>query len=150
MITTNKPEVFENPIEVVGCFVESGGKILLLKRHQDKIDGLKFCSPGGKVEKTDESLGFAIAREVSEETGIVSAPQDFMLLDTFYVMHQHTGKNYLYHKFLLRLDETPNIRLNEGEHTEFVWIDPSNLPDLPYIHDEDTCIQLCLPKIITT
>lgn len=140
MISTIKPDIFQNPIEVVGCFVESEGKILLLKRHPQKLDGLKFCSPGGKVETTDASLNHAIAREVFEETGLLAQPEDFKLFDTFYVQHSHTGKNYLYHKFVFKIPTMPEVRLNEGEHIEYTWIDPYNLPELPYIHDEDTCI----------
>src|ERR1700750_483893 len=114
MISLNKPSQFDNPIEVVGCFVESEGKILLLHRQSHRPEGNTWCSVGGKVEPTDKSLMSAIKREVWEETGIDAREDDFQFLTTFYVTYSD-GKNFIYHKYRLQVSN-PNVTLAPDEH----------------------------------
>lgn len=141
MIYLEKPESFNNPMEVVGCFVEYDGKILLLERNPEKSEGSMFCTPGGKVDKEDASREHAVARELFEETGLKINPDDFKNFTTFYVTHDHTGKHYLYHKYRLILDELPEVTLSPSEHINFTWVTPEEALALPLIFDEDNCIK---------
>jgi len=54
---------------VVAGLIEKDGRILLVKRPKEKIDGGKWEFPGGKVE-LGESLFSALKRELKEELGI--------------------------------------------------------------------------------
>lgn len=139
MISLTLPEKFENPMEVVGCFVEYDGKILLLERHPDKLDGLFFGAPGGKLDAGESKEG-AIAREVFEETGIQALPEAYKDMVTFYVTHDHTKKNYIYHNFRIILDTLPEVRLSTSEHISYVWVAPHEAHKLKLIFDEDNCI----------
>ena len=50
MIHTDPPEHFAPRFEVVSCFVEHDGEILLLHRNEGKSEGGKWGMPGGKIE----------------------------------------------------------------------------------------------------
>lgn len=63
MLYTEKPEPFNNPTEIVGCFVECQGKILMLHRQDHKEHGDHYGPPGGKVDVTDKDLWYAMERE---------------------------------------------------------------------------------------
>lgn len=141
MIYLEKPELFENPLEVVGCFVEHNGKILLLERHPNKPEALTYGAPGGKVDITDPSREHSMSRELFEETGIQVSPDNFKEKVLFYVTHDDTKRNYLYHNYRVVLDTLPEVRLNPGEHTQYVWVAPNEAMSLPLIFDEDNCIQ---------
>ncbi len=54
---------------VVAGLIEKDGRIFLVKRPKEKIDGGKWEFPGGKVEP-GESLFSALKRELKEELGI--------------------------------------------------------------------------------
>lgn len=54
---------------VVAGLIEKDGRIFLVKRPKEKIDGGKWEFPGGKVEP-GESLFLALKRELKEELGI--------------------------------------------------------------------------------
>ena len=60
----------EPPVVGVGAVIVKEGQILLVKRGSEPGKGL-WAVPGGKVER-GESLRHALAREVEEETGLVT------------------------------------------------------------------------------
>ena len=72
MIYKTKPDNFSPRFEIVSCFVESDGKILLLHRQYHKPQGNTWGVPAGKVDK-DEDIFQAIAREIAEEAGLLLA-----------------------------------------------------------------------------
>ena len=139
MISLEKPEGFKDSQDVVGCFIEFENKILMLRRNPEKPEGGTWCSPGGKVEFKDGGDRWrAIAREVEEETGIGKDKDSFKLVAPFYVTYPN-GKNFLYHKYILKLDAFPKIHLQKEEHSEFAWLSPKDalLLDL-ILHEDDT------------
>lgn len=137
MISLTKPANFDKPMQVVGCFIENDGKILLLHRHSNKPEGSTWCSPGGKVEPTDQNLVEAIKREVFEETGIIANTNDYKFITTFYVSYAN-GKNFIYHKFKLPV-LTATIKTDESEHQNHAWFSPIDAIKLPLIqHEGDT------------
>lgn len=61
-----------------GGIVIKDHKILLVQRAQHPGRGL-WTNPGGFVEQT-EDLGTSIAREIKEETGLVTKPREIVLV----------------------------------------------------------------------
>ena len=62
----------------VGAAVVIGGRILLVRRGKEPLRG-RWVIPGGTVE-LGESLHEAVVREVAEETGVVVAPREVILV----------------------------------------------------------------------
>ena len=139
MIFKEKPEDFIPDMEVVGCVVECGGKIVLLHRQDHKLEGNKWDLPAGKVDKSDISVREAMVRELREETGIVVDEKVLILHDTFFVAH--LGFKFFYHHFNLKLEKIPEIIIAEGEHKAFIWVTPEEALNMPLVMDEDYCLK---------
>ena len=66
MIYKERPKNFNPKFDVISCFVEYDGEILLLHRQDHKPEGNTWGVPAGKVDK-GESLLEAMTREIQEE-----------------------------------------------------------------------------------
>jgi len=137
MIYLSPPPDFNPKFEIVSCFVECCGKILLLHRQDYKPQGNTWGVPAGKVEK-GESPEEALKREVFEETGILLKDQAFF--KTVYV--RYPEYDFIYHIFHCSLDEKPAVKIRNKEHKDFCWISPKEALKLPLIQDLDACIRL--------
>ena len=62
----------DRPFVGVGGVVIEGGRVLLIRRANEPRQG-EWSIPGGLVE-TGETLEYAVARELQEETGLVVRP----------------------------------------------------------------------------
>lgn len=129
---------FSPDFEVVGCFVEWQGKIIILKRHHDCWEGGKWGIPGGKIEK-DETAPSAIVRELSEETGLAVDDKKIFYIDNIAV--DHDGRKMIYHLFSTVLNQMPNIIINQREHLEYKIIDPLETLKLNLVSDLDYLVQ---------
>jgi len=137
MIYEEIPEDFNSKFEVVSCFVEHEGKILMLHRQDHKPQGDTWGGPAGKVDEGEEIYG-ALKREVFEETGVeLKDPQHFKKLFVRFPEY-----DFIYHIFHELLDELPEINLREEEHKDFNWIEPKDALDTNLMMDEDHCIKL--------
>ena len=137
MIFESEPQDFNPVCEVVSCFVECDGKILMLHRQDHKPQGNTWAGPAGKVDE-EESINEAILREVLEETGIFLIwPKHFKKLFVRFPEY-----DFVYHIFHEKLDEAAEISINEKEHKDFLWIEPRKALDLPLMLDEDLCIKM--------
>lgn len=139
MIYHEKPEGFKPKFEVVGCFLEHDGEILLLHRQDHKPEGGTWCVPAGKVDP-DEDLAVAIVREMGEETGHWADPSSVRFFKSLYV--RYPNFDFVYHIFHLPVGDRPEVVLSADEHKDFVWLTPTKALDLPLITDEDPCIRL--------
>ena len=139
MVYFTEPENFDPEFEVAGCFVEHGGKILLLHRHPDKPQGGTWCLPAGKLDKGEETVQ-AIIRETKEETGIDVEPGRLEYLSKYFVVYPEF--KFVYHIFKTRLDSEPNIVLSANEHVDHRWATPAEALSMDLIPDEDKCIKL--------
>lgn len=131
---------FNPKIFVAACFLEHDGKILLLKRNIDKNYGDKWSSPGGKIDK-GETESEAAVREIFEETGIKMDPAHIRLVERSFVRFK--DMDFMYTFYIYRIDSLhrPDVKLNPGEHSAYLWVSPKDALELDLMQDEDYCIK---------
>ncbi len=140
MIFEEKPEVFEPWYHTVSVFLSnSKGEFLFLRRGQDKHEGGKFCTPGGKKEENETNVETVI-REIKEETGIDLNKKDLKYFKKLYV--KYPDHDFLFEMFEAKLDYDPQVRLKLDEHSEFVWATLDEAMNLPLVLDGTSCIRL--------
>ena len=133
------PKDFNPRFKIVGCFLESDGKILILKRSLLKKQSNQWGLPAGKAD-TGESLEQAMAREMQEETGISVKPSELVLLKEMYV--RIPANDMLFYLYRLPLSSKHEVVLNPQEHSEFKWATPQEVLKLDFIHDLDECLKI--------
>lgn len=139
MLFLEKPLQFTPKFDVVSCFVEYNGKILLLHRAPHKPQGSTWCVPAGKVDD-GEDLHAAMLRELQEETGIIPPNR---ILDYFKeTFVRYSEYDYPYHMYYLKLDQEPHVTVDIKDHTDFIWVTPEEALTMNLIEDEDVCIKL--------
>ncbi len=129
-IYTEKPEGFCPAVEVAGCYCEHRDKILLLKRHPDKPQGLTWGVPAGKLEK-GENPKVAMQRELYEEVGFEIEAIDLENIGKLYISFPNL--DFVYHMFRKVFDAEPTIHLGLDEHLEARWVTLSEAHELPLI-----------------
>ena len=140
MIYSVKPENFKSKYDVVSCFLEYNGEILLLHRPEHKNQGGKWGVPAGKVE-AGETPKTALVRELREETSFVlKEEKNLLYFGKMFV--KHPAYDFTYHIFHLPLSEKPNIILNPEEHQNFQWVTPKESLKINMVTDQDTCVKL--------
>ncbi|MEI6057678.1 MAG: NUDIX hydrolase [bacterium] len=139
MIYKIRPLDFSPKYEIVSCFIEVAGEILLLQRQDHKTEGGTWGVPAGKVEMNEDRIA-AIVREVAEETDHRINVQQLTYINTVYV--RYDAFDFVYHMFRVELSKKPEIRINTKEHQSYVWCTPELALKMPLIQDEDGCIKL--------
>lgn len=114
-----RPHDFQPQVEVGSCFLEIGGKILLLQRATGKLEEERWGLPAGKIE-IDETTKKGAIRELFEETGIEVTDLTLVhFLKTFYIRKSEI--DYLFHLFKVELNEIPGVKLS-SEHQDYKWV----------------------------
>ena len=140
MIYLTKPKNFKSKYNVVSCFLEYNGEILLLHRPAHKNQGGKWGVPAGKIEAGETPLQ-AIIRELKEETSyIVAEEKKLLYFGKVYV--RHPEHDFVYHIFHLPLGDKPKIILDPKEHQNFQWVTPKESLKIDMVTDQDTCVKL--------
>ncbi len=134
-----KPVDFQSTLDVVGIHVQCAGKFLLIFRDASRVSPNTWCVPGGKREG-DETLAQAAVRELQEETGIQTSVENLRYLRPIYRINPNL--QFTFHMFAVQLATIPEVRLNVGEHTDFVWTTPAEALKLDLIPFEDDCIKM--------
>jgi isopentenyldiphosphate isomerase len=132
-------------IRAVDIFIQrSNGDIYLPRRSKGKklFPGGLDLSAAGHLN-SGETYEEACVREVKEETGIVTTPDDFHFIAKLKPTPQLFYFDVIY---LLRTDEEPKL---SPEHTEGTWINPSQLEttvgnDVPTKHTLTTDIPILI------
>jgi 8-oxo-dGTP diphosphatase len=139
MIYKDLPEKFNPKFEVVSCFVECDGKILLLQRQDNKSQGGKWGVPAGKIDE-GESEKLAVLREVKEETGI--ALNNDSVKHSKKVFVRYPDYDFVFDIFKSEIKNFPDVVLSKEEHKDFRWVTPNEALSLDLILDEDECIKI--------
>ena len=142
MLFKTPPADFKKWADVVACYVQNGGDIILLHRHAHKSNGNTWGLPAGKID-AGETMHQAMRREIREETGIEIPETDLVYFDSVFVRHE--GRDFHYHMFSTTLGERPEIRLSPSEHKAAVWVSPREALSMNLIFDLDECIRLFYP-----
>ena len=139
MFTLSKPENFNPKFEVVSCFLENNGEILLLQRHSHKPQGDTWGVPAGKID-AGETPKIAILRELFQETGFSAKESDIAYFKSVFV--RYPEYDFVYHVFSLKLSDRPEIKISDGEHKNFQWLTPAEALKINLIQDEDASIKM--------
>lgn len=139
MVTKTKPKDFNPTFEVVSCFLEHEGEILLLHRLPHKSQGGKWGAPAGKID-AGETPNQAMIREIWEETGLKLEEQVLQYFRKVFVTYEEIS--FVYHMFSVNLPEAATIKIKEDEHSSFQWITPEKALQLELVADMDECIKM--------
>lgn len=112
----------------------------LLKSLENKIlileqDG-KWMLPGGRVEGVggpEEEL----AREIKEETGI----EKFQIEGVLDTGISPSGDTFLI-TYKIKIEDCPKVKISE-EHTNYAWVDESNINDYNFWHEHNKKKIIC-------
>lgn len=139
MLFKESPADFNPKFEVVSCFLENDGEILLLHRQDHKSEGNTWGVPAGKVADGEE-ITASILREIKEETGLTLPSSYLSYFEKLFV--KYPDYDFVYHIFHAKLDQRTPISLNPEEHKDHKWTSPKNALNMPLIKDEDECIKM--------
>ena len=123
----------------VNALIWADGKLLLLKRTDNKeIDPGVYSGIGGKVEPGEDFYS-AILREIKEETGLT----EFKSIRP-YSITQHpyppTNAEWVSLYFIVELEK--QVQISATEEGEFFWIDPKDIDPLPMATDTKDYIKI--------
>lgn len=138
MVFLECPSDFKSKFEIVSCFCEQDGKILLLHRCDHKPQGNTWGVPAGKKEETESALE-AIQREVTEETGLEVSQERLRYFDKVFVRYPEL--DFVYYIFHYPLTVATRVHINDAEHKAFCWAAPLEALRMNLILDEDFCIK---------
>lgn len=139
-IFASPPASFQSKIEVAGCYCEWNNKFLLLQRNRTRPIGLRWGTPGGKLEPGETPLA-AVIREVQEETGIILNPQQLFYAGKRFV--QIPEGEFIFHFFHTRFETKPEVVINQ-EHEKFCWVSLQEAYELPLITGAEECFDFIL------
>ncbi len=113
--------------QVVTCFLESNGEILILRRSErvGSYQG-KWAGVSGFVETTP---GEQAMTEIREETGLNEADVRLMKKgEPLAVEDEQLGVRWIVHPYLFQVADRNKIRIN-WEHKEMKWIKPEEISE---------------------
>lgn len=144
-VFNEKPPHVEFKVQVVGCFLEYEDKFLLLHRQDNVPQGNLWCTPGGKLEKSEMAESGAI-RETREETGFDISRLPIFYVGQLFVLHPHL--NYIYHMVRCKpLDGPEVVKIQFRKHKGFTWVNPSDALKMALHLDEDHFIKHVYPEL---
>lgn len=138
MIHQDKPENFTPKFEVVSCFVEYDGEILLLQRRDNKLQGDTWGVPAGKIDEGELPVQ-AMIREAVEETNLKLLPTQISYITKVYVSYPEY--DFVYYMYHVVLTKKHDVVLNMGEHSDFAWVKPDDALNMDLIQDLDVAIK---------
>ncbi len=139
MIYLKKPIIFNAKFEIASCFIEFDNTFLMLFRSKNESLPNTWGLPAGKIENNEEILN-AIMRELKEETGIISKPNQINYWGKLFV--KYPNYDCVFHMSNFKIFKVPNIILDTKEHSDFCWVTPNQALKLHLIPDMDSCIKV--------
>lgn len=133
-ITRSRPEGFFPVREAAGCCCVFENRILLMKRHPDKLHGNTWGIPGGKKEK-DEDIKACVIREIHEEAGLDINDENLNFIGSLYcrVLSDEQPVEYIFHIFQKDFKFLPTLNIGLDEHLEAKWTTVDEALSLPLI-----------------
>ena len=125
--------------ESVAGILESGSKVLLMRRLPGGSVGGLWEFPGGKVEN-GESLCGALKREWLEEMEISIECGD-KLAETSFLHNQDKFKLTALEVILSLENFNPILR----EHDKYMWADKDKLKELPIVESDMKLVEILFP-----
>ena len=113
--------------QVVTCFLESDGEILLLRRSEQvgSYQG-RWAGVSGFVETTPDEQAVT---EIREETGLNEADVRLMKKgEPLAIEDEQLGIRWIVHPYLFQVSDRNKIRIN-WENKETRWIKPEGMSD---------------------
>lgn len=138
MISTEPIESFNKSFDMVSLFVICGGKILLLRRREGKLQGNAWGPVAGKVEG-GETPKEAVLRETLEETGVSLKSKQIIKYEKNYFA-RHGDTDFIFYVFVVELDKYPDVYLSAAEYSEYDWFTPQEALALELVVDEEVPI----------
>jgi 8-oxo-dGTP diphosphatase len=111
--------------KVVTCFLESGGKVLLLRRSE-KVGSYrgKWAGVSGYLESGPEGQAYT---EIKEETGLAGTDVELVRTgEPLVIEDADLATCWIVHPFLFHVKQPEKIRM-DWEHKESRWIDPADI-----------------------
>jgi len=113
--------------QVVTCFLQYEGKILILRRSEQvsSYQG-KWAGVSGYIEKTADEQALM---EIEEETGL--GAEDLKLIrkgKPLLIKDDKLGIKWVVHPYLFHIKDRSKVKI-DWEHKEIKWIDPKNIDD---------------------
>jgi len=136
--------------EVVTCFLESDGKILILKRsnrvgtYQKKWAGISgYIDNPAKCRVTDQAY-----KEIQEETGLTKYDIELVKKGaTLEVIDSEIKRKWIVHPYLFHIKNKKEISIN-WEHLEIKWIYPEEVSLYPTVPKLKEVLRKVSNKII--
>jgi 8-oxo-dGTP diphosphatase len=130
---------------VVTCFLESGGKILLLRRSRQvgSYRG-KWAGVSGYVESPPEEQAVI---EIREETSLDAG--DIRLLKTgepLNIDDEELGTRWIVHPFLFQVNTPEKVKI-DWEHKEYRWIKPVDIDNYDTVPGLKNTLERVLPGL---
>jgi len=111
--------------QVVTCFLESDGKILILRRSgQVGTYQGRWAGVSGYIEKTADEQALV---EINEETSLCG--EDVKLMKRgkpLVIKDEKLGVKWVVHPYLFQIKDRDKIKI-DWEHKETKWIDPKDI-----------------------
>ncbi len=110
---------------MVGCYLEAGGKILMLltATTHEMLNGMEWTSP--VVQRLDgEALAAAALRALRQHVGMTLGSEQVEGPVTLYWMDGPEDHQIL-HSFRARIGYETQVVLNETQHLTHLWIRPA-------------------------
>jgi len=117
--------------QVVTCFLESSGEILLLRRSEQvgSYQG-RWAGVSGYIETTPDEQALT---EIAEETSL--SGEDLKLVKRgkpLPVKDEKLGVKWVVHPYLFHIKDRDKIKI-DWEHKEVRWIKPEELDTYPTV-----------------
>ena len=131
------------PEPIVGALIlNDSGEILLVRQAKWKN---RYCIPGGHVE-LNETIENAIKREIQEEVGLnIEVVELLGVQDNIHSAEFHKKKHFIFLDYLCKTSEK-EVRLDNREAQEFLWIHPEQALDLSLNDGTRTTIERFLNR----
>ncbi len=116
---------------VVTCFLESEGKVILLRRSQ-RVGSYRgrWAGVSGYLEKSPDEQALT---EIEEETSL--RLEDLELIkkgEPLAIDDETIGVRWIVHPYLFRIKDRQKVRI-DWEHQESRWIDPEDIDEYPTV-----------------